>query len=65
MKSTICTEAGRIVLEATPAGVILNGKRMLPHEAFLLASELQRAAQNSAKRTEAYIAKYHAKAAAA
>lgn len=44
MKSTICTEGGAIVVETTPGRVQLNGRDILPHEAFLLGAELQRAA---------------------
>jgi hypothetical protein len=44
VKSTICTEAGRIVIEAKAGRVTSNGVPMLPHEAFLLGHELQRAA---------------------
>jgi len=44
MKSTICTEAGRIVIEATAGRITSNGVPLLPHEAALLAPELNRAA---------------------
>lgn len=56
MKSTINTEAGRITMEATPAGVIVNGKRMPATEAALFAHELLRCVQASAVRSSAYIA---------
>jgi len=47
MKSTICTEAGRIVIEASAGRVTSNGVTVLPHEAFLIACELQRAAESA------------------
>lgn len=56
MKSTIRTEAGTITLEATPAGVLMNGQRMPAHEAALLGYELTRAAGASAQRSAGYIA---------
>lgn len=64
MKSTIVTEAGALRIEATPGRVNLNGAAMLPHEAYLLGAELQRAATAAAKRAEGYAAKYLAKVAA-
>lgn len=44
MKSTIHTEAGVANIEATTGCVWLNDSSMLPHEAVLLAGELERAA---------------------
>jgi hypothetical protein len=63
MKSTIRTEAGSIRIEAlTPGKVTLNGRDMLPHEAFLAGAELQRAAAAAAKRAEGYSAQFLAAA---
>lgn len=45
MKSTIRTEAGVLTISALIGRVDLNGRAMLPHEAFLIGSEFQRAAQ--------------------
>ena len=45
MKSTIRTEAGCAVITSLVGRVDFNGGSMLPHEAFLIGSELQRAAQ--------------------
>ncbi len=49
MKSTINTEAGRIVIEASTGRVTSNGAVLLPHEAFLIGSEMQRAAERAEK----------------
>lgn len=45
MKSTIRTEAGCAVITSLIGRVDFNGGSMLPHEAYLIGSELQRAAQ--------------------
>jgi hypothetical protein len=44
MKSTIRTEAGCAVITSLVGRVSFNGGSMLPHEAYLIGSELQRAA---------------------
>jgi len=45
MKSTICTVSGAILIQATPGVVLSNGVPLLPHEAMLIAGELERAAR--------------------
>lgn len=45
MKSTIRTEAGCAVITSLIGRVNFNGGSMLPHEAYLVGSELQRAAE--------------------
>jgi hypothetical protein len=47
LKTTIATEAGRIVVEASAGRVTSNGHALLPHEAFLVGSELMRAAERA------------------
>lgn len=44
MRSTIRTEGGTVAIQATAGRVFTNGVHLLPHEASLMASELQRAA---------------------
>jgi hypothetical protein len=44
-RSTINTEAGKLVIEPGVGRVVINGASMLPHEAMLVASELERAAR--------------------
>jgi hypothetical protein len=45
MKSTIRTEAGCAVITSLVGRVQFNDGSMLPHEAYLVGSELQRAAE--------------------
>lgn len=45
MKSTIRTEAGCAVITSLVGKVDFNGGKLQPHEAYLIGSELQRAAQ--------------------
>jgi hypothetical protein len=59
MKSTICTEAGRVVIQARAGRVESNGIELLPHEAMLIASELHRAAVQADQL--ATIARFNAK----
>lgn len=47
MKSTIRTEAGCAVITSLVGRVDFNGGSMLPHEAYLIGAELQRAAQTA------------------
>ncbi len=53
MKSTIRTEAGVCAIESHVGRVSFNGGSMLPHEAFLIASELARAADTANKSAQA------------
>jgi hypothetical protein len=41
-RSTINTEAGKVVIEAEVGRVTVNGRSMLPHEAVLLGREIER-----------------------
>lgn len=47
MKSTINTAAGKAVIEAHPGVVVFNGAVVLPHEAMLMAGELERVARKA------------------
>lgn len=47
MKSTIKTEGGVITIEAHAGRVETNGVKLLPHEARLVAFELDRAAEQA------------------
>lgn len=52
MKSTICTEAGVVNIDTKTMGrVTLNGRDLLPHEAYLIGDELMRAAQQCIEET--------------
>lgn len=43
-QSTIVTEAGRVVIQAEVGRVVVNGRSMLPHEAVLMGTEIERMA---------------------
>lgn len=49
MRSTINTGIGPAVLQALPGAVQFNGAALLPHEAMLIASELERMAKQADK----------------
>jgi len=65
VKSTIRVKGQRFAIEAKTGVVFLNGERIEPHEAYLLGSEIQRAAATAAKRSDAYVSKYLGKVNAA
>ncbi len=52
MKSTIRTEAGCAVIQAMIGRVQFNSGSMLPHEAMLVGSELQRAAEKALRNAD-------------
>ena len=47
MKSTVRTVSGAVTIQAQPGVIVSNGVTMLPHEAMLIASELERAARRA------------------
>lgn len=51
-RSTIRTEAGCAVITAMVGRVSFNGASMLPHEATLIASELERCAGIAARKAD-------------
>jgi hypothetical protein len=51
-RSTIKTEAGNVVIEATAGRVFVNGRSMLPHEAVLMGSEIERFAVIAQRKAE-------------
>lgn len=53
MSKTIGTEAGAVTIEATPAGVIVSGRRLPVHEALSLAAALVLSAQESREKSKA------------
>lgn len=52
MKSTIHTSAGIAKIESGVGLITFNGAKLLPHEAMLLAGEIERAAVKAQREAE-------------